>query len=91
MCSPIPIVNVLFVVFFQIEGLQRDRQLKAAQLTALQQREEAMRKKLQLSLQNYTEAVNYAAVPPGSTKLSDLIYFTEDLLAKLSAHQLERL
>ena len=74
----------------QIEGLQRDRQLKAAQITALQQREEAMRNKLQLSLQNYTEAVNNAAVPPSSTKLSDLIYFTEDLLAKLSLQPIER-
>ena len=50
-----------------------------------------MRKKLLLALQDFTESVGYEAVPPDSTKLSDLIIFIQDTLAKILTRQLERL
>ena len=61
-------MELLSPIFVQIEKLHRDRQLRTAQLTALQQREESFRTRLLSSLQEYSHRVRIAA--PGFAGLS---------------------
>lgn len=63
----------------QIEKLHRDRQLRTAQLTALQQREDSVRSRLLASLQDYCQRVKVAA-PPDTSKLVDLLHFNAEVL-----------
>jgi len=58
--------------------------LKLAQITALQQREEAVRKKLLHTLQEYSEVSGSEATLPNSIKLSDLVHFAADLLGRIA-------
>jgi len=69
----------LVFVVFQIEKLHRDRQLRTAQLTALQQREESFRARLLSSLQEYSHRVRIAA-PPETSKLVDLLHYNAEIL-----------
>lgn len=66
-------------IFVQIEKLHRDRQLRTAQLTALQQREESFRTRLLSSLQEYSHRVRIAA-PPETSKLVDLLHYNAEIL-----------
>lgn len=65
--------------FEQIEKLQRDKQLRTAQLTAMQQREESFRVRLQQTLQDYCVRVKIAA-PPEGCKLVDLLHYNAEIL-----------
>jgi hypothetical protein len=72
-------VSAMHLFGIQIEKLQRDKQLRTAQLTAMQQREESFRARLQASLHDYCTRLRVAA-PPDGCKLVDLLHYSAEIL-----------
>jgi hypothetical protein len=66
----------------------RERQLKAAQLTALTQREESFRVRLLTALQEYSQRVRIDP-PPDSCKLVDLLHYNSDILRSRTGSMLD--
>lgn len=55
--------------------------MRTAQVTALQQREDSIRKRLLVSLQEYSKRMG-TPIPPESTNLADLIHFNSDIISR---------
>ena len=81
----------LYFLFFcnlfrgQLEGLKREKQLKSAQVTSMQQREEAMKIRLHATLVESGQRLGMPLqqLPAEAAKLADLIQYTVEMLSRL--------
>ena len=76
----------------KIESLNREKQLKSAQLVSLQQREENIRFRLHSLLHEHGRraSIERQLLPPEGTKLNELIQWVNDLFIKIFYIKSER-
>jgi hypothetical protein len=79
------LVCLLVLCFVQFEGIKREKQLKTAQLTSIQQREDALAMRLSATIKDTCKQVgiDFHNIPTEGSRLSELIQLSADLYARM--------